>query len=66
MTDYQPLRFKVEVEAEEVANYSDMRLRMIIRKAVVNATANDLSLDEAIEVLENEALYLRKRLEQAK
>ena len=63
--DDNRLKFMAEVVAEDVGQYADMRLRMIIRQAVMTATKAELSLDEAIEILENEALYLRKRIEEA-
>lgn len=56
------IRFNTEAIAEDSSKYDDMRLRLLIRQAVLNATSGGLELDEAIEILENEALYMKNRI----
>lgn len=58
----KPLMFHAEVKAEDSANYADMRLRLIIRQAYLDATLTELTLDEALAILEQETSYLEKRI----
>jgi len=58
----EPLMFHAAVKAEDCAQYDDMRLRMLIRRAWVDATEAQLTLDEALHILEDEVMYLQKRM----
>lgn len=57
-----PVMFQAEVTAEDCHKYADMRLRLVIRQAVLDATSAELTLDEALHILEDEHLYLEKRI----
>lgn len=62
----EPIRFQTTVNAEDSHRYADMRLRLILRQAVLDATdttRDHITLDEVAQILEDEYTYLRKRME---
>jgi len=59
----EAIKISVEFNVEEAYRFPDVRLRLLIRKAVLDATEHDvLTIDEAIKIVEDEAEYLNKRL----
>lgn len=59
----EPIKFHAEVNAEDSSKYPDMRLRLLIRQAYLDATKyNELTLDEALHILQDETDYLEKRI----
>lgn len=67
MSDHNPIMYQLTVVAEDSSKYPDMRLRMFIRQAVLSATStNEIDLDEAIHILNDEADYLKNRIKGAR
>jgi hypothetical protein len=60
-----PIMFHTEVKAEDAAKFPDMRLRLIIRQAVIYETGSQMTIDEALAVLKAEAEYLENRIRSA-
>lgn len=60
----EPIKYTVEVKAEDSHMYPDMRLRMLIRTVVVNAHQNELKPDEVLRILEDEVYHLRGRIKE--
>lgn len=61
----EPIRFHAEVKAEDSHKYADIRLRMIIRQAYLNATVQELTVDEALKIIQDEAEYLENRIKKS-
>lgn len=63
MDDDKKIKFMVQVNAEDAHRYPDIRLRLLLRQAWLNATEyNELSLDEVLRILEDEKMYLESRM----
>lgn len=58
-------QFWVQVIADEVMKYPDIRLQMLIRNAVLQYTKYDLTLDQAVAVLETELDYIKSEIRAA-
>lgn len=66
MSEHSPITIMVTYSPEDAQNYPDMLLRLLIRQAVLGQTGRvDFSLDEAVQVLEQEVDYLRGRIRNA-
>lgn len=66
MSEEESIKFHTVVKAEDSHKYPDMRLRLLIREACLNATRDQLTIDEALSILRDEADYLEKRIAGAK
>lgn len=59
----EPITISVQFKTEDAYKFPDVRLRLLIRQAILDITEHDaLTLDEAIRILEDEKVYLNKRL----
>ena len=61
----EPIKMSVEVKAEDAHQYPDMRLKLLIRKAVQDATKYDMTIDTAATILQEEADYLANTIRKA-